>query len=189
MKRDNGPELRLIQGGHHFEISVGSYRIVAAPIDKPPFLVDAVVEEEDTFLVLSADTKVREPKEDLMRLMTRLIETRPETPGRVLVRGKGPFRFLAIIHDLNQEPSWSEEWIEKALVGIFQEAEDRKLRSIALPLIGTLHGSLEKQRFFELLRDALERTKQNHLKLIWLVVPSGTNSKSLRMIESELQKS
>ncbi len=49
---------RLIRGGYP-EVSVGSIRVVAAPKSSSPFDVDAIVHEEDTFLVLSADIAVR----------------------------------------------------------------------------------------------------------------------------------
>ena len=187
-KTDKRPKLQLIRGGYPREISLGSVGIVAAPIDTPPFTVDAMAFEEDTFLVLSADRKVRDRGEPLMRVMTRVIETRPETPGSVLVKGKRPLHLLAIVHDLNQEPSWKEEWIATALQGIFRETERRKLGSIALPFLGTLHGSLEKGRFVELLRCTLERISPKHLKRLWLVVPAGTNSKILEILGSESQK-
>ena len=181
-------KFRFIQGSYPYEISRGTLKIVAAPKDNQPFPVDAVAFEEDTFLVLSAEAAVREQKESLMRVMTKLIETHPETPGSVLVKGKRPHRMLAIVHDLNQEPSWREEWVASALEGIFREAESRRLRSIALPFLGTLHGSLKKERFVELLRCALERMSPNHLKRLWLLVPTGTSSKILEMLESESQK-
>jgi len=187
-KTDKMPKLRLIRGGYPREMSLGSVDIVAAPEHNPPFTVDAVAFEEDTFLVLSADRRVHAPKEPLVRLMTRVIETRPETPGSVLVKGKRPLRLLAIVHDLNQEPSWREEWIASALEGIFRETESRRLGSIALPFLGTLHGSLKKERFVELLRCALERMSPNHLKRLWLLVPVGTSSKILGMLESDSQK-
>jgi len=122
-----------------------------------------------------------------MRVMTRVIETHPQTPGSVLVKGKRPLRLLAIVHDLNQDPSWREEWIANALDRILAEAETRRLRSIALPFLGTLHGSLEKQRFVVLLRDALERNPAIHLERLWLVVPDGTRSKILDILESNSQ--
>ena len=182
------PRLRLIRGGHRFEISLGSFQIVAAPEYNPPFAVDAVVYEEDTFLVLSAEPVVREPKEHPVRLWTRVIETKPEIPGSVLVMDRRPLRFLAIVHDLNHEPSWREEWIESALEGVFREAEDRTLQSIALPLLGTKHGRLEKQRFIVLLRHALRRSSLRHLKRIWLVMPEGTPYRLLEMFETDLLK-
>lgn len=180
--------LRVIRGTYPCQVSLGSLNIVAAPEDMPPFPVDAVAFEEDTFLVLSAPPQVRETKEPLVRVMTRVIETRPKTPGSVLVKGKRPLRFLAIVHDLNQEPSWREEWVASALSEIFREAESRRLQSIALPFLGTLHGSLKKQRFLVLLRCALERMSATHLKRVWLIVPARTSSKILQTLESEPQK-
>jgi hypothetical protein len=182
------PKLRVIQGGRRFEMSLGPLLVVAAPEDAPPFVVDAVAAEEDTFLVLSAEPVVREPHIHPVRLWTQAIEIRPQKPGSVLVRGKRPLRLLAIVHDLNQDPSWREEWIASALDGIFREAESRKLPSIALPLLGTKHGSLEKQRFVVLLQDALERASCSHPKRLWLVIPDGTSCKILEMIESELRR-
>jgi hypothetical protein len=169
--------LRLILGSYPFRLSFGSIDIVAAPKDSPPFSIDAVVVEEDTFLVLSADPEVRNPHTHLVQIMTNVINTRPEKPGTVLVKGKHPVRLLAIVHDLNQEPSWREKWIESALNEIFRVTENRDLTSIALPLLGTLHGSLEKQHFIVLLSRALKRISSHHLKRIWLVVPPGTSSK------------
>ena len=178
----------MIRGSYPFKISLGSVDIVVSPEDSPPFPVDAAAFEEDTFLVLSADKEVRDPNEPLMRVMTRVIETRPETPGSVLVRGKSPIHMLAIVHDLNQDPSWKDEWIASALDGIFREAEIRRLRSIALPFLGTLHGTLEKERFVVLLRNTLKRVSAGHPKRLWLVVPEGTSPKILEILEADSQE-
>ena len=173
----------MVHGSYPSKMSFGSLDIVASPEDRPPFPADAMAFEEDTFLVLSADKEVRDPREPLMRVMTRVIETRPETPGSVLVRGKSPIHLLAIIHDLNQDPSWKDEWIVSALDGIFKEAEIRRLRSIALPFLGTLHGTLEKERFVVLLRNALKQISSDHPKRLWLIVPPGTSPKILEILE------
>jgi hypothetical protein len=188
MTKDHREKLRVIQGGHYFEIPHRLYRIVAAPEEKPPFDVDAVVYEEDTYLVLSADPQVREPKDHPVKIMTKLIETTPETLGSVLVRGRYPLRFLAIIHDFNQEPTWREEWIASALNGVFKEAETRKLTSVALPMLGCVHGSLDRQRFFGLLRIAITQSQQRHLKRIWLITLPGTGYKSLKVLTSEFTR-
>ena len=179
--------LRVIQGGLIDETSIGPLRIVAAPTKAPPFHVDAFALEEDTFLVLSADAQVRDPKVPLTRIMTRLVDTKPATPGSVLVRGRRPLRFLAVVHDLNQEPSWKEEWVADCLEKIFAEAESRELKSIALPFLGTLHGRLERGRFLGLLGHALSQTVLTHLESLWLVVPDGMNSKILEILKSGTQ--
>ncbi len=174
---------RIIPGSYPYEIVRGSLQIVVAPKDNQPFPVDAVAFEEDTFLVLSAETAVGGPKESLMRVMTKLIETRPETPGSVLVKGKRPLRMLAVVHDLNREPTWREEWVENALKGIFQEVERRRLNSLALPFIGTLHGKLKKEDFIRMLREVLEATECKYLKKVWLVVPFKTKRAVLKPLE------
>ncbi|MGD2126295.1 MAG: hypothetical protein PVG99_09460 [Desulfobacteraceae bacterium] len=186
--KESRHKFRVIQGGLTDEISLGPLRLVAAPKHAPPFKVEAFAFEEDTFLVLSTNTRVRDPKARLPRIMTRLIDMQPEIPGTVLVRGKRPLRFLAIVHDLNQEPTWKEEWIERALDGLFQEAENRELHAIAIPLLGTRHGSLEKARFVVLLQRALERMSFNHLKRLWLIVPVGTARDIVGILGSEYQQ-
>jgi hypothetical protein len=166
------------------EIPHRSVQIVIAPKKDQPFPIDAVAFEEDTFLVLSAETAVRKPQEPLIRIMTRVIETRPEIPGTILVKGKRPLRLLAIVHDLNQEPSWRKEWIQSALREIFKEVENRRLKSLALPFLGTMHGSLEKRHFVMLLHEVLVLTEFKHLKHLWLIVPPRTSREILKPLET-----
>ncbi len=49
------PPLRLIHGGRSNRTTQGVVHVVMAPREQPPFAVDAIVVEEDTYLVLSAD--------------------------------------------------------------------------------------------------------------------------------------
>jgi hypothetical protein len=169
-------------------VMIGSVQIFVGPGNMAPYPVDAWAAEEDTYLVLSADPEVVESNEDPERVMAEVLATRPEEPGTVIIKGGHPLRLLAIVHDLNEEPSWKEEWVVRALDGIFQEADKRKVRSLALPLLGTLHGSLEKQRFLVLLREVLERRSPAHLTRLWLVVPAGASSEILQMLKSDLPK-
>lgn len=178
-------KFRLIPGGLQSQTEFASIRITAAPEESPPFEIDARVFEEDTWLVMSADPKIAEPPEHPIRLMTDLIEAQPEPVGSVLVRGKNPMRFLAIVHDVNQEPTWQESWIENALIAIFKEAEHRKLQAIGLPLLGTLHGRLEKRRFILLLSRVLKRTTFKYLKHLWLMVPTPQNAEIINWLESK----
>lgn len=182
-------KLRLIQGGLHSEISFGPVRIIAAPENIPPFELNARAYEEDTWLVMSADPKGCEPEVHPIRLMTELMETKPEPVGSVIVKGGNPLRFLAIVHDVNRDPTWKEEWIQSALEGVFREVEQRKIRAIGLPLLGTLHGRLETRRFLALLGRVLKQKTFNHLKRLWLIVPAKTNSEIIEMLEAELNQS
>lgn len=167
------PSLRVLKGGLTSELTWKGIRIAVAPKEAPPFPVEAIAFEEDTFLVMSADPTVRDPKIPLIRIMANLMETRPRAPGTVLVQGNSPVRLLAIIHDFNEEPSWKEEWIEKGFQGIFETAERLSLRSLALPLIGTVHGSLSKDRSVQFLAQGLSCRPLHDLLFLWLVVRTG----------------
>ena len=150
-------------------------RIWAAAAEKvPPFSVDAIVLEDDTQLVLGADPFPKERYEPQEQLLKRALASEAEPPGTVLVREDVPLRFLAVVHDLELDPSWREGWIASALLETLREAEGRRLRSIALPMIGTLHGTLEPGRFTELLKTELEEMWLENLENVGVVVPPGT---------------
>ncbi len=187
-KEQNGSNRKIIPGGGESRLAIGAVQIFVGPEKMSPYPVDAMVAEEDTFLVLSADPELSESNEAPIKVLTEALDTRPKTPGSVFVKEEHPLQFLAIIHDLDREPSWKEEWVVSALVGILREAENRKLRSIALPLLGTLHGSLEKGRFITLLRESLERKAPRHLERLWLVTPEGAATEVLKILKAELQK-
>ena len=170
-KEELGSKFRLIQGAPGAEISIGSVRIAAAPQDQPPFPVEAIVFEEDTYLVLSADWGEIESDDHPMAIMIEAFETEPQSLGSVVVLEGFPLRFLAVVNDLDGEPSWREAWIEKALEEVFREAERRKLQRIALPFLGTKHGSLEKERFLVLFREFLKRRPSAGPLRIWLILP------------------
>ena len=186
--RRNKPKLELIKGGLSCKTSLGSIEIVAALKEAPPFKVEAFVFEEDTFLVMSADTTVREPKASMVRIMSNLMQTKPAVPGSVLVRGQRPYRLLAVVHDFNEEPSLKEEWVTSALDAIFRKSEDLQLHSIAIPLLGAHYGFLNAERFIEFLVQALKSRSLKHLKRLWLIVPGGTARDIVEMLKANLEQ-
>ncbi len=186
--RSQRSHLRVVDGAHHVEMDLGPCRVVAAPRDRPPFEVDAVVAEEDTFLVLSADPVVKEPLESWDEVIKQVNELRPEAPGSVMVREKFPLEILAVVHDLDREPSWKEEWIAAALDEVLRVVAARKVRAIASPLLGTIHASLRPKRAAGLLREALKRGVPKTLERIWLIVPPGTGYRDLQEIKAVLEE-
>jgi hypothetical protein len=176
-KVDSIASLKVIPGTYPLRMMFGQVEITASPENNPPFSVDAVVREEDTLLVMGADRHVRDPGEPLMKIMTRMIETRPETPGSVLVKGGKPLSLLAVVHDLNRDPTWKEVWVEKALISLFRIIEDQGIGALGLPLLGTLHGRMKRDRFIVLLHHVLEKIHPVILKRIWVIVPPGTEAR------------
>lgn len=146
--------------------------MVAAPEDRPPFRVEARVYEEDTFLVLSAPAEIREPLEHPVRIFNALWEARPHPPGSVLVQQGRPLRLLAVVYDLSAEPICREEWLDAALGNLLSRVEERRLRSLALPLLGTGPGRLPVARSCALLRGALASRAPRCLSRLWLLTPA-----------------
>jgi len=185
-QKELGPQLRVIAGGLACRIRFGPLQIVSTPESAPPFEVDALAFEEDTYLIMSAARQVIEPQEHPIRIMTEAIHFKPAPVGKVLIRDQKPLRFLAIVHDLNHRPSWKEEWISGALREIFRLAEQRQLHRIALQPLGTIYGQLTIERFAVLFSTVLKSTAFDFLRHIWLQVPTGVNQTLIRKLESLL---
>ena len=166
----NRRDFQLLRGGADRERVAGGVRLLASPSDQPPFPVDAIVAEEDTYLVLSAEPDLRIPVEHPLRVMTAAHDSEPAPPGSVVVRSGPPPKLLAVVHDLSREPSCEEEWVIAALEETFRQTERLRLRSIALPLLGAVHGVLEPSRCAELLWAVLVAEEPKTLDRIWLIV-------------------
>ncbi len=162
---------------------IGAVAIVVAPAYAAPFEVEAVVCEEDTFLVLSAAAEVCEPEAAREGVLAEAYGAEAITPGKVVVRTGEPLRLLAVVHDLGRSPSWREEWVAAALLAALRESEARRLRSLSLPLLGRVHGQLEVERFFTLLHDALAHAQTDHLERLWLVSEPADVEDTKRMLE------
>jgi hypothetical protein len=155
------------------------------------YLVEALVIEDDTHLVLGADPVARETHEEPVQLLENARASIQPAPGTLVVRSGHPVRFHAIVHDLNEEPSWREEWVASALRAVLEEAAARGVRSIALPLLGGVHGSLAPARFAEQLGDALAEAGVGCLDEAWLTVPpdvTGELAGLLRALGFEVQE-
>ena len=159
-------------------------RIVENGLDQ--LCVGGRVFEEDTFLVLStkvAVERVKKSREQLVRDTEQWI-SEAAIPGTVLVRGRGPFRLMAIVHDFNETPSWRKEWVAEALDGVFEHAEMLDIEALLLPLLGRVHGSLTPSEFVWLFRDALQRACIQRLKTIFLEV-FGSDRSEVELAMSE----
>ena len=185
-KSHQGTELRLIQGYLHCAWSYHSLRIVAAPEHAPPFHIDAMAFEEDTWLTMSAEPTVCEPEVHPVRLMTELIEAQPEKVGSVLVQGGNPVRLLAVVYDVDEEPTWKASWIESALSELFRVVQRRGFKSIGLPSIGTRHGKLSAPQFAVILGRVMRKAKWGRLENLWLVSPVGVNRTVMSILKNAL---
>lgn len=159
-------------------------KVVATPATAPPpFPIDAVVLEEDTYLVLSAHRDIAdEPGEELAELLAEATALEPVEPGTVIVRAGSPLRLLAVVHDLDREPSWDEEWIATAVEAALREADWRGVASLASPVLGGVHGSFGASAFLALLLEAVERVAPRNLRGIWIRLPPGASPEELAVL-------
>jgi hypothetical protein len=163
---------------------IGPVQIVAAPEENQPFDVEALAIEEDTWRIMSAEPQTCDPNEHPIRIMTQMIEAGPEKVGAVLTHGKDPVRFLAIVHDVDQEPSFREEWLLTAIKNVFLGVEQRGLKSLGLPFLGTRHGRLDTRRFIVLLSRILTETTFHNMTRLWLITPQGKDSITIESLKS-----
>lgn len=177
--------LSLISDDYGRAGRLGPVHVVVAPQDAPPFPVEAIAVEQDTHLLLGTDDIVVEPREDYSQLVAAAAEPSTLIPGSVLVKKAEPLQLLAIVHDIDCEPSWREEWIASAINGVIEEAEWRRLGSVAVPLIGTRHGNVPMRRVALWLGRCLSRTAFRHLRRVWVIAPAGSEAELMWALRSE----
>ncbi len=158
--------------------------VAAAPGTTPSFEIDAIVLEDDTYSVLSADPVAKESEESPSKSLQRAVDTSPHEPGSVVVKEGHPTRLLAVVHDLSHEPSWKEQWVKQALAQVLGAAEERQLASLSLPMLGTLRGTLEPIRFVELLYIGLREHPGTYPHSIWLVLPESTDDSLISTLKA-----
>lgn len=177
--------LSLISDNYGHGGRLGPVHVVVAPEDAPPFPVEAMAVEQDTHLLLATDGIVEEPEEDYRELVAAAGEPSPLTPGTVLVKKGKPLQLLAIVHDIDSQPTWREDWVASAINGVIEEVEWRRLESVGLPLIGTRHGSIEMRRVALWLGRCLSRSAFRHLKRVWVIAPTGSEAELMWALRSE----
>lgn len=144
--------------------------LVFSPPGEPPFAIDALVEEEDSYLSLSAEPVVdftEAPVEHPVRVMTAAVDAEEIEPGTVAVRRGHPLKLLAVIHRLHVSPTWQEPWVVRAIENLCIEVERRQIRALGTPLLGTVHGKMSPQKAFEL--SGLLLAEETGLRRIWIM--------------------
>jgi hypothetical protein len=148
---------------------------VAAGLAAPPFAIDAVVLEQDTYLLMVDDGIIREPAEPLTKLADELVQQPPLAVGSVIVGKMHPVQLSAVVHDVECDPTWSEHGITLALNNIVTECIRHKIESLAMRPLAYRHGGFPIDRFIESLCNSLAQPA-GVLRRIWLVWPNPDNS-------------
>jgi hypothetical protein len=180
MSGNRRPRLQIIQGRRDGGIS-GSLRIsVVTP--EEALSVDAVVFEEDTWLILSAGLEVAAPVVHPVRLFTELHEAEPLVPGTVLVRDEQPLTLLAVVHDFGSDPCCRHEWISAALDEVLRICRERQVTRLLLPLFGVRHGAMKPAEIVPLVIRTIRGSDSPVLTAVFLNVPPGVRGEAGRLI-------
>ena len=162
-------------------IELNGTTLCAAPKDHAPFSFQAIVEEQDTQLLLSEQTILTDPGKPAWYLANTLEQQATHSLGEVLIRGQTPKRLLAIIHDIEQSPTSTPDTVKRAYENILTIIVENNIASLALPLLGTVHGKLTLAESLRLLGSALELNPPSCLQRIWLILPKETNCTCLSL--------
>ncbi|GAB4333763.1 MAG: hypothetical protein Kow0089_02600 [Desulfobulbaceae bacterium] len=158
----------LLEGGRDLLHRVGTRTVEVCPADRVPLPADVRVFEEDTWLVLTASPVTRCREEHPVRVMTELLEARPQRPGSVVTQGNS---WYAVVHDLDRDPVTRPEWVLEAYRTALTLAEKKKVRRLALDLLGSVHGTLGAATSLSLLLEAFHACPARATRTIVLPVP------------------
>lgn len=158
----------VLEGGRDKQPSVNTVKLAVIPVSTSPLPVEVRVFEEDTHLVLTVDPVMRYTEEHPVRLMTRVMEAQPKKPGSIVTNNAS---WYAVVHDLDAQPTWREEWIENAYRETLMLGEKKRLQIIGLPLLGSVHGNFSPDTSLEILIRVIKSITFQHLQQILLLIP------------------
>ena len=163
--------MKLVWDSQQFKIQINQTDIYIAPENCPPFSIKGIVEEQDTSLVLEPSNELPEYNDSrpVWYQANTLELQKVYHSGEVLVKSYNPIRLLAIVHDLDCDPSWKIDWIKSAINNIFSLCDEKQLASLALPLLGTQFGKFKNKEFLKLLVNQLLFNQLDYPQRIWLL--------------------
>jgi len=144
-----------------------------SPRTQSPLAMEVVVEEQDTCLILGAVDQIQDTTESYKALIEKIRRQAPLIPGQIIVKHTCPGKILAIIYDLSARPMFQPGWIAQALAEIFRELEKRRIRSLAMPLLGAEHGHYPYEEFLRLLCSIISGVSAGFPERIWLITPAA----------------
>lgn len=174
-------QLKVLEGGRDKQVTVNTVNLAVVANSLSPLLVNVRIFEEDTHLVLTVDPVMRHTKEHPIHLMTRIMETKPRKPGSIIIKNAS---WYAIVHDLNVEPSWRQEWIENAYLAALRLGETKHVQKLGLPLLGSVHGNFPPEQSLELLIQTIKSRTFQHLSNILILVPHQDCKKTRQHLQA-----
>lgn len=155
---------------------MGSFTVHLTTDEEPlPFIVDAVVVEEDRWRSLAAPPLLGdEALVSPVRTMTRAHDVEPLALGAVEVRPGNPVVLRAVVIDVDADPCCVAASVATATIACVRTCRERRLDRLRLPLLGSDKGRLDPLESARTIIAALRElsAERGHLDIA-LVVPAA----------------
>ena len=174
--------IKLVWDKSDCTLQLGRLTLVAAPGEWPPFKYTAIVEEQDTYLILGEQTRIEDPGKPVWYLANKIEFEKVNALGSVIVKGHAPLRLLAVVIDIEQDPICRPESVRLAYQSVMNTVQKRNIDSLALPLLGTRHGKLTVNESIQQLSVALREDQPACLQRIWLILPPDCDCQCLSLL-------
>ncbi len=138
-----------------------------------------MVEEQDTHLLMAEPGVLEDPGKPVWYLANTLETEEPYTLGAVIAKGRSPVRLLAVVHDIDLYPTCTTEYTIKAYQNLLQILHEKDIKSVGLPLLGTVHGKFSLDQAVALLSENFLSKLPRSVERIWLVLPPETDCRDL----------
>ena len=180
--------MQLIWNINKFRCQVNQVEIAIAPSKFSPFSIEAIIEEQDTALLLNESEELRDPgKKPPWFYANKLEQQTLLDPGQVVIRDTQPLRLQLIIHDLEADPICNELWIFQALQQALEIAEQRKIDALQTPLLGFKFGKIKPKQFFGILLEIINRQRPALIKRLWITVPEENCEKIFTLLNQQIE--
>lgn len=180
--------MQLIWDINKFRCHVNQVEIAIAPGKFPPFPVSAVIEEQDTALIMDESNVIRDPgKKPPWFYANKLDQQALLEPGQVVIRDTLPLRLQAIIHDLESDPICNELWVFQAFQQTMEIVETRKIFAIQMPLLGCKFGKLKQEQFFAIFLEIISRQRPAPVEKIWINVPEENCENVFSLLSTQIE--
>lgn len=136
-------------------------------------MVDAIVDEQDTNLLLDTIPVIQDTRESYRSLVKKMNRRKPLLTGQIIIKNTIPARLIAIFYDFEQIPVCSEAVLTTVINNLLDKLNRHKLKSVAMPLLGSTHGKIAEQVFIKLLQESLLNKNPAYPEKIVLMVPPG----------------
>jgi len=161
----------LIRDREQPEWQVDGRAVFIRPATHMPRRADVRAVEQDCWLILGEQSRLREDQRPAWVQANQLATTPSLRPGDVIPRPGQPPQLTMILYDLEQQPICKPQWVKQALSAVLEYTHDHDLSCLQLPLPGYQYGGLTAEVALTLLLTELRAYRQKNPATILLAMP------------------